>query len=87
MVNLPPDLEGPLIARARAANRSVANYIENLIAQDLRESAGALAEEPARYEGRGPAPAGRGAEAAPTGGGDLGAAVIAAALKKKNGGR
>jgi hypothetical protein len=35
MVNLPPELERPVIDRARAENRSVANYIENLIAMDV----------------------------------------------------
>lgn len=38
MVNLPPDLEGPVIARARGMNRSVANYIECLIAADVKAS-------------------------------------------------
>jgi len=70
MVNLPPDLEGPALARARAENRSLANYIENLISRDVRESGSA-------------SPFSTGAAT----GADLGSQVIAAALKKKTGGR
>ena len=48
MVNLPPELEGPVVARARAMRRSVANYIELLIAQDVRASEG-VAEDAGEY--------------------------------------
>ena len=48
MVNLPPELEGPVVARARELRRSVANYIELLIAQDVRASEG-VEEDAEKY--------------------------------------
>lgn len=91
MVNLPPDLEGPAIARARAANRSVANYVENLIAQDVRASEGALEETAGAYQPRPPYPK---RNDAPAIGQDLGGEVLKTALskmekapEKKRGGR
>lgn len=42
MVNIPPELEGPVLARAKALKRPVANYLEWLAERDVK---GARVEE------------------------------------------
>lgn len=48
MVNLPPELEAAVIARAKELNRPIANYLEWLVSQDIHEMN--LQEEQAKYE-------------------------------------
>lgn len=48
MVNIPPELEAAVIARAKAEKRSVANYLEWLVSEDIK--AFTVSEPQATYE-------------------------------------